>query len=174
MGQSVSPSSYPTWLRAQTRFPSTDPQKDLLSSDKSWVWPPHPMAETALESLRRGWKRSYPGRKPDGWVQTPSPPGWHLPREVCPLIPCLWLRLLFLLQDGFQPDVSHHAPGVDTQATTHYLADPGVSPTGKQPQAVTRMAGLPHQRPQWRHARKQISNRFLWQVCVVICRESFS
>lgn len=126
------------------------------------------MALTALKSLRRGWKRSHPGRKPDGRVQTPSPPGWHLPGEACPPTPCLWLRLLFLLQDGFQPDVSHHAPGVDTQATAHYLADPGVSPTGKQPQAVTRMARPPHQRAQWRLPRKQISNRFLWQAYMLL------
>lgn len=68
-----------------------------------------------------------------------------------------------------QSDVSHHAPGVeDTQATTQNRANPRVSPTGKQPQGVTRVAGPPHQKNPVATHMEEISNRFLWQADVLL------
>lgn len=67
-----------------------------------------------------------------------------------------------------QSDVSHHAPGVDTQATTQNRANPRVSPTGKQPQGVTRVAGPPHQKNPVATHTEEISNRFLWQADVLL------
>lgn len=121
------------WLGSWTHRLSADLQKDLLSSDnKSWMWVPHPTAETALESLREAGGRGH--TLAESWVdgcRARVPPSYRMESGI---------------QVVSRPDASHHAPGADTLATTHRRVDPGVSPTGKQPQAVTRMARPLHQK----------------------------
>lgn len=84
----------PMWLGSWTHFTSTDPQKYLV------VWQFLDVATTSNgrnspQVWRRGMEKVTSWQK--AWstgADSPSPLGWHLPGQVCPPTPHLWLRLL--------------------------------------------------------------------------------